>query len=86
MLPEQSQTSPNDRQKVLVTVRFLVGAHPSEILRHSDHTQRVREFARYLLECLRGARGKIMAYREPKLKASEQERIAVIYFDSKLAE
>jgi hypothetical protein len=32
------------------------------------------------------ADGRGWSYSEPKLKASEQERIAVVYFDSKLAE
>ena len=32
------------------------------------------------------ADGRGWSYNEPKLKASEQERIAVVYFDSKLAE
>jgi hypothetical protein len=30
--------------------------------------------------------GRGWSYKEPKLKASERERIAVVYFDSKLAE
>ena len=38
------------------------------------------------LVAMKMADGRGWSYNEPKLKASEQERIAVVYFDSKLAE
>jgi len=38
------------------------------------------------LVAVKMADGRGWSYNEPKLKASEQARIAVVYFDSKLAE